>query len=82
MEKIDEQILTRLLSDPDLIGLIQSHSQLLEAVQYMANALELDLSKIAIDNHIGLNKEFKKIFISKVSFLPQDPDLDDDGIPI
>lgn len=64
------------MSDPDLVNLVRSHSQLLEAIEYMAKQLKLNVNE-AMFNHISLNARM-------VRRIDQDPDqeLDDDGIPI
>jgi len=62
------------MADPDLVSLVRSHSQLLEAIEYMAEQLELNINKVMF-SHVSLNaKMVKKI--------EQDSDLDDDGIPL
>ena len=62
------------MNEPDLINLVKSHSQLLEAIEYMAEQLELNINEVMF-SHVSLNaKMVKKI--------EQDSDLDDDGIPL
>ena len=66
------------MSDPDLVNLVRSHSQLLEAIEYMAKQLEVNINEVMF-NHISLNARM-------VRRIKQDEnpnqDLDDDGIPI
>ena len=66
------------MSDPDLVNLVRSHSQLLEAIEYMAKQLEVNINEVMF-NHISLNAKM-------VRRIKQDEnpnqDLDDDGIPI
>ena len=66
------------MADPDLVNLVRSHSQLLEAIKYMAEQLKLNVNE-AMFNHVSLNAKM-------VRKIEQDPDpdldLDDDGIPI
>lgn len=66
------------MSDPDLVNLVRSHSQLLEAIEYMAKQLKLNVNE-AMFNHISLNARMVRRIDQD-----QDPDqeLDDDGIPI
>ncbi len=66
------------MSDPDLVNLVRSHSQLLEAIEYMAKQLEVNINEVMF-NHISLNARMVRRIDQD-----QDPDqeLDDDGIPI
>lgn len=66
------------MADPDLVNLVRSHSQLLEAIKYMAEQLEVNINKVMF-NHVSLNARM----VRKIE-QDQDPDqdLDDDGIPI
>jgi len=62
------------MNEPDLVNLVKSHSQLLEAIEYMAEQLKLNINEVMF-SHVSLNaKMVKKI--------EQDFDLDDDGIPL
>jgi len=62
------------MNEPDLVNLVKSHSQLLEAIEYMAEQLKLNINEVMF-SHVSLNaKMVKKI--------EQDSDLDDDGIPL
>jgi len=62
------------MNEPDLVNLVKSHSQLLEAIEYMAEQLELNINEVMF-SHVSLNaKMVKKI--------EPDSDLDDDGIPL
>lgn len=66
------------MADPDLVNLVRSHSQLLEAIKYMAEQLKLNVNEVMF-NHVSLNARM----VRKIE-QDQDPDqdLDDDGIPI
>ena len=66
------------MSDPDLVNLVRSHSQLLEAIEYMAKQLEVNINEVMF-NHVSLNARMVRRIDQD-----QDPDqeLDDDGIPI
>lgn len=66
------------MADPDLVSLVRSHSQLLEAIEYMAEQLKLNVHEVMF-NHVSLNAKM----VRKIE-QDQDPDqdLDDDGIPI
>ena len=66
------------MNDPDLVNLVRSHSQLLEAIKYMAEQLKLNVNE-AMFNHVSLNAKM----VRKIEQDPDpDQDLDDDGIPI
>ena len=66
------------MADPDLVNLVRSHSQLLEAIKYMAEQLKLNVNE-AMFNHVSLNAKM----VRKIEQDPDpDQDLDDDGIPI
>ena len=47
------------MNDPDLFNLVRSHSQLLEAIEYMAEQLEVNINKVMF-NHISLNDRMLK----------------------
>tara|TARA_R110002012_G_scaffold64139_1_gene168665 strand:+ start:257 stop:511 length:255 start_codon:yes stop_codon:yes gene_type:complete len=65
------------MNDPDLFNLVRSHSQLLEAIEYMAEQLEVNINKVMF-NHISLNDRMLK----KIEECESIQDVDDDGIPL
>jgi hypothetical protein len=65
------------MNDPDLVNLVRSHSQLLEAIEYMAGQLKLNIKKNIV-NHVYLNDKMLK----KIQECEFEQDVDNDGIPL
>ncbi len=65
------------MNDPDLVNLVRSHSQLLEAIEYMAGQLKLNIKKNIV-THVHLNDRMLK----KIEECESIQDVDDDGIPL